>query len=162
MRVAALIFWACRLVWVSWLSLCPLALVGGIGAGGKLPVPIRITPWVLPSRVGECLAWALGVGGCGRTNTGGLCSGPLTLGAQVGGGLCLSSSMSPDSMEARAASMDSMLGGGGRCGGGSTGGVGPLELATEAWSSPLSSVTGVWLVALDAGSTPSDPLVTVE
>ena len=162
MRLAALIFLACRLVGVSWLSLRPLELVGGVGAGGKLPVPVRITLWVLPSRVGECLAWALGVGGCGRTNPGSLCSGMLTLGAHVGGGLCLSSSISPDSIEASAASIESMLGGGGRCGGGSTGGVGPLELATEAWSSLLSSVTGVWLVALDAGSTPSDPLVTVE
>ena len=114
------------------------------------------------SRVGECLAWALGVGGCGWVNTGSLCSSLLTLGVHVGGGLCFSSSISPDSIEASAASIDSMLGGGGRCGGGSTGGVGPLELAAEDWPSPLSSITGDWLVALDAGSTPSDPLVAVE
>ena len=162
MRVAALIFLACRLVGVSWLSLRPLELEGGVGAGGKLPVPARITLWVLPSRAGGCPAWVPGVGGCGRANTGGLCSGPLNLGFQVGGGLCLSSSLPPDSMEARVASMESMLGGGGRCGGGSTGGVGPLELAAEDWPSPLSSITGDWLVALDAGPTPSDPLVTVE
>ena len=152
MRVAALIFWACRLVWVSW-------VVGGIGAGGKLPVPIRITPWVLPSRAGDCLAWALGVGGCGCVNTGSLCSIMLTLGVHVGGGLCFSSSTSPDSIEARAASIDSMLGGGGLCGGGPVGGVGPSELAMAARSSPLSPVVGVWLVALDAGSTPSDSLL---
>ena len=72
MRVAALIFLACRLVGVSWLSLRPLELEGGVGAGGKLPVPARITLGVLPSRAGECLAWTLGVGGCGRANTGAL------------------------------------------------------------------------------------------
>ena len=51
--------------------------------------------------------------------------------------------------------MESMLGGGGHCGGGSMGGVGPLELTKDVRLSPLSSTPGDWLVALDARSPPS-------